>query len=932
VAVSAKLPELLLERERELKLIAAALVRAADGEGAVVVVEGAAGVGKTRLLCEAAVRADGCGADSLVTTGGELERDLGWGVVRGLLARAVETGSARWEGAAKLALPIFSHTTAAAEVSLGAVLHGLFWMVAQLADERPLLLIVDDAQWADLPSLRWLAYMAARVHDLGVVIAIGVRSGETGNADDVLEAIGSAPAAQPVVVSPLSRQASDHLVRDRLAGSDDALRAACFEATRGSPFLLRGLLDELQGRAKVDPAEISQIQPEAITRWVRRRLGVLSQPAQRLASAVAVVGLAVPLHQAAVLSGLDEREATEAADELSRARLLDPGLPLRFTHPLVREVAHEALGPAERAAAHAHAAEIIQQAGNRPSEVAVHLLHVEPRGDAELVDVLLAAARESMGRGDPTTTVALMGRALREPPRPRSRGEVLRMLGLAQAALGDEQGFGHLEEALVATEDTATRARMTLELARSLRMGAEFPRAILPLERVLAELPADTALAQTVEAELINVAMLDLSTTPRALTRLARFSDPAAVADIREPGMLADLALMSMSARYPCEASIALAHAALAGLDREDPEPSALVFALKTLAACDELDAARAGWDAAIETARERGLENMSAFGCVFRAEVNLWAGLLPDAEADGSEATEAFAHWGRRALEPVSILIQIQVERDRVDDAQELLDARTPAELPYLWDSDVLLCARARLRLAQGRAAEALEDALEAGGRMSSALRAAGQDLSPALLPWRSTAAIAMISDRGAGREAARLADEEVALARATGARRALGVALRASALARTGERRLAGLEESVAVLAESPARLEHARSLCALGAALRRGKRRVEARERLREALDRAHRCGAEALAGEAADELRLAGARPRRERTSGPSALTTAELRIARLAAEGRTNREIAQRLFVTTRTVETHLTHSYQKLDITSRRELAKALQA
>ena len=930
--VTATPREPLLERDHELELIARAVARAGTREGATLVVEGAAGVGKTQLLREAAARAADDGVYAMVATGGELERDLGWGVVRGLLASAVEDDSARWKGAAALALPIFSDAAVAAEASLGAMLHGLFWMVAQLADERPLLLVVDDAQWSDLPSLRWLGYMAARIHDLGAVVAIGVRSGEAGIAGQMLEAVAGAPATRRLTVRPLSRQASDDLVSHELVGSDEEICLACFEATRGSPFLLRGLLDELHGRAMVLPADIPMIQPEGIARWVRRRLGALSPQAQQLAPAAAVLGIAVPLHQAAALSGLDPSQATEAADELARARLLDPGLPLRFTHPLVREAVHEMLGPAERAASHAHAARILQQAGNRPGEVAVHVLHVEPRGDAGLVDVLLAAASESMGRGDPNTTVALMRRALREPPKQPRHAEVLHTLGLAQAALGDEEGFGHLEEALAATEDTAARARMTLELARSLRMGAEFPRAIVPLERALAELPQDTPLARTVEAELINVAILDLRTIPDALARLTRYSDPAVLADVTEPGMLADLALASLMGEYPTEASIALARAALAGLDCDDPEPSALVYALKTLACCDELDQARAGWDTVIETARERGLENMSAFGCVFRAEVNLWAGLLPDAEADASAATDAFAHWGRRALEPVSVLIQIQVERGRVDDAQRLLDARTPPKLPDLWDSDVLLCARARLRLAQGHADQALEDALEAGGRMSKALRESGLDLSPALLPWRSTAAIAMVSQGGSGREAARLADEEVALARGKGAHWALGVALRASALAHAGERRISGLEESVAVLGGSPARLEHARSLYVLGAALRRDRRRVEAREHLREALDRAHRCGAEGLAGEAADELRLAGARPRREWISGPNALTAAELRIARLAVEGRTNREIAQRLFVTTRTVETHLTHVYQKLDITSRKQLGKALQA
>jgi DNA-binding CsgD family transcriptional regulator len=929
--VSVNLREALLEREGELELIAGALERAACGEGAVVLVEGVAGVGKTRLLREAASCAVGAGAQVMLATGGEVERDLGWGVARGLLAGAFEREGARWTGAAKLAGPIFSDVGLTGEASLGAMLHGLFWMVAQLADERPLCLIVDDAQWADMPSLRWLAYMAARVQDLGVVIAIGVRSGETSAADEFLEAIGCAPATQLVVVSPLSRQASDDLVSSELAGSGEEVYAACFHATGGLPFLLHGLLDELRGRTTIRPADISEIQPERITRWLRSSLGALSAPAQQLARAIAVLGVAVALRHAAELSGLEDLEATHAADELARARLLESGLPLRFTHPLVRGVVHQLLGPAELVAAHAHAAAIIRRSGARPTEIAVHLLHVEPRGDAEVVQTLLGAAEESMGRGDPNTTVVLMCRALREPPPPPLEGRVLRQLGLAQAALGDEEGFTHLEAALAATADGARRAEIALELSRSLRMGGEQSRAVGPLERALAELPESSTLAPTVEAELINVALLDADTFPQALQRLSRFSDPAALTDVKEPGMLADLALASLGSGYGTEVSIALARSALAGLDHTDPEPSALVYALKTLACCDELDQARAEWDTIIETARERGLENMSAFGCLFRAEVNLWAGLLPDAEADACLATDALAQWGRRALEPVSILVLILIERGQVKDAQQRLEAHTPAELPELWDTGVLLCARARLRLAQGRADQAIEDALDAGERLSAALRDSGLDVTPALLPWRSTAAIAMVSDGGPSREAAQLAEEEVVLARSLGARRALGVALRASALAHTGEQRLSGLEQSVAVLAASPARLEHARSLYALGGALRRSKRRVQAREYLRDALDRAHRCGAQALAGEAAEELRLAGARPRRERISGPNALTTAELRIARLAAEGRTNREIAQLLFITARTVETHLTHTYQKLDITSRQQLGNALR-
>lgn len=708
------------------------LRRAVSGEGALVLVEGDAGVGKTELLREVASRAAASGTEVLFATGGEVERDLGWGVVRGLLAGVAEGDDERWVGAVALARPLFTDGDVAVDASLAAMLHGLFWLVAQLADERPLLVVVDDAQWADLPSLRWLAYMAARVEDLPALFAVAVRSGEPGAVDYLLGASGPARATQRLVLSPLTRGASDELVSRELPASDGDVRAAIFQATRGSPFLLRGLLNDLQPHATVRPSEIAAIQPDQITRWVGRRLGVLSAEAQRLARAVAVFGLAAPLRCAGALSDLPEAEAGAAADELCRARVLEPEVPLRFTHPLVRGAAYELLGPGERVIWHARAAVILAEAGATPAEIAVHLLHVEPRGETEVVETLLAAAGESMGRGDPGTTVALLRRALSEPPHRPLEGEVLRRLGLALAALGDQEGFAHLEEALAATADAAMRAEMALELSRSLRMGAEQSRAIGPLERALAELPEGSTLAPTVEAELINVALLAADTTRQALERLARFSDPAVLAGVKEPGMLADLALASLSAGYGAEVSIALARSALAALDSGDPEPSALVYALKTLACCDELDEARAGWDTIVETTRERGLENMSAFGCVFRAEVNLWAGLLADAEADACFATDALAQWGRRALEPVSILILIQVERGQVKDAQRRLDAHTPAVLPELWDTGVLLCARARLRLAQGRADQALSDALDAGERLSAALRDSGLDPIP--------------------------------------------------------------------------------------------------------------------------------------------------------------------------------------------------------
>jgi DNA-binding CsgD family transcriptional regulator len=235
-----------------------------------------------------------------------------------------------------------------------------------------------------------------------------------------------------------------------------------------------------------------------------------------------------------------------------------------------------------------------------------------------------------------------------------------------------------------------------------------------------------------------------------------------------------------------------------------------------------------------------------------------------------------------------------------------------------------MLLHSRALLRLAQRRSREALADALLSGERQ----QALGIG-NPALIPWRSTAALAYaaVGDPAAAR---RLASEEVRLARVFGAPRAIGIALRTAGVVEPGRRSVPLLEEAVDVLSESPARLEHARALIDFGITLRTLGERKRAREPLREGLALADELRATALSERARAELIVAGARPRREALRGRDALTPSEMRIAGMAAQGLTNREIAQALFVTTKTVETHLRHTFQKLEVDSRTELKTAL--
>ena len=277
--------------------------------------------------------------------------------------------------------------------------------------------------------------------------------------------------------------------------------------------------------------------------------------------------------------------------------------------------------------------------------------------------------------------------------------------------------------------------------------------------------------------------------------------------------------------------------------------------------------------------------------------------------------------------LAPITLAFLIEALIERGDTAaawDELRQQGHDGELPLIWPTTPLLLARGRLRAATGDHAAAVEDLVASGKRT-----AAWALTNPAMTPWRSSAAISLAAV-GERDQAIRLATEELRLAQRWGAARATGVALRAAGIAHGDEKGLELLADAVHTLEDAHAPVEHARALVDLGGALRRRGARSQARDHLRSGLDLAHRHGAIALAERGRDELMVAGARPRRDALRGRDALTSSELRVARLAAEGNTNNEIAQLLFITPRTVEAHLTSSYAKLGIGSRRDLSAAL--
>ena len=311
------------------------------------------------------------------------------------------------------------------------------------------------------------------------------------------------------------------------------------------------------------------------------------------------------------------------------------------------------------------------------------------------------------------------------------------------------------------------------------------------------------------------------------------------------------------------------------------------------------------------------------------RSHLHLRRGALPDAEADARFAMEMAYEVGSAyafVTAAHATLALVALEREASREALERLvaeleDPRIDSDaLPY----EAVLYARGCVRAVLGDDRGALDDLL-AGGRFSCAY---GQ-MGPAVTPWRSDAAL--VASRLGEHDVARtLAGEELELARRFGAPRALGIALRAQALVVADASTESLLTEAVAVLEGSGARLELARALIDLGAVVRRDGRRVQARELLRRGLELAARCAAERLAARGREELQATGARPRRIALSGVESLTPSERRVVQLAADGTTNRAIAQALFVTEKTVEGHLAHTFDKLGVRSRTRLRAAL--
>ena len=931
----------LLERGDELAALDEFLARIVGGEGALGVVEGPAGIGKTELLEAGRARARGQGAVVVHARASQLERGFAYGVVRQLLESVVaglseEERARLFEGAAGPARLVLGAEHGAEGAASFAVLHGLYWVVLGLAAHAPLVLCVDDVQWADPPSLRFLVHLARRLEGNSAGLLVGLRTAEPETPNELLDELRATRGARLVRPAALSDHAVLELVRAQLGPeADEEFCRACHQASGGNPFYLRELLRTLATETVLPAHEqverVGQVWPASVARHVLRRVAKVGEGAAELAGAMAVLGDGARLSHAAALSGVEE--VGTLARALLEMEILAEEEPFRFVHPVVRSAVYGDLPADKRERLHLGAARLLIDESGEADRVAAHLLAVGPGRTGWCVEALRSAARGAIGRGAPESAVLYLRRALAEcATEGDERVDVLRELGVVEAHTADPAAVEHLEQAKALCADPRGRAVVALELAQALENrgldieAAEVIRSALTERQNL----KDPELELRLEAALVSAAASDArGYAPDVVDVYGRL-----LVDVPdgEAGQIvqAFAAGAAAWAGAPADVAVELARQACQRGLLQSEQWDAIGRCMWALILCERYEEVSAHLAELSRTVERRGHARGLALVAQLQANRAERLGSLAEAESDARLALEileqgeiAVGNLGRILCSLVDVL----VARGELDEAEAALSLMPATDWPPHLGCLSTLAARGRLRLAQDRPDDALEDLLTVGRQYrewpSFPLN------GPAPSHWRSSAALALqrIGDLD---QARRLAAEEIEAARAFGTPRATGVALRVAGTVAPAEDAVSLLQESVEALQGSPAALERARARVALGGALRRRGERVAARDPLRTGLDDARRCGATPLANFAHDELIAAGARPRRDELSGLASLTASERRVADLAAEGSTNRQLAQALYLSPKTVEMHLSRVYRKLDISSRGDLATAL--
>lgn len=920
--------------------------------GSLLLYSGKAGLGKTSMLHQVralAGRQGGCTV--LSARAGELRINEPFHVVRQLLQpELLKLGKEQqaevfgpWR---EIAGPALGMVLPSGELDPQSVRVGLEYVVTQLARlKAPMVMMVDDLQWADQESFRWLETFAVRCPELPVLLAVAWRSGELPEQAQAFRKLVAANSHRHREFQGLQPPAIEKLVQQAFPqGADDSFCRYVWAVTDGNPFLTNALLARLR-ESGIEPVQenvglLTDLAAEAQGMDREYWLTKLSVNAMTFAQAAAMLSSQIAIPVATRVAGMTPTAAAEAIAELRRHQVLNGPAdgPLDFVHPLLATSLYKSIRLGIRTAMHGNAAAELENAGRPLVESSRHLLETHPDGDLEVVAKLRRAARDHLAVGAPDAAKRCLDRALAEPPEDGDRAEVIYELACATL--------------LTDPASTVRQLRIALEtggLSAELRVDA-----IFRLSEVLAHSGQLREATEVTLAEAARTApgpgRVRLEVAHFMWAAFQREEDDAQGRSERLAALLASLTEEDVNTR--AVRALRAWDLTLQGAD------SAEVLALVDAALVDGRLPAGLDW-----TSTTWGLELPAIIGFTY-----VYTDRLDRAEKLFEEAIRAFevAGWGGGHLGFAYFLMGlVRFRRGALAEAEEFLRGalriarRLGTGLPLQWDAVGLL---ADTLLARGRSEEAwklaadyefappyhptamvLPDAptvygkllLAQGDREAAAmtLRQVGaqQDErgwhNTIWAPWAGHLAVALHPTDPA--EARAVAELGLARARRFGVESAVGTALRMAAMVAEGQPAVELLEQSVQWLGRSPVGYEHACALVELGAALRKVGRLADATEHLHQGMELAVECNADGLVAQAREELKASGLRPNRLRTTSKDALSQAEWEVAALTVHGLSVVEIAEQLDIPVSLVNRRLAAVHRKTG-TNREGLATAL--
>jgi DNA-binding CsgD family transcriptional regulator len=901
---------------------------------AAVIIEGAPGLGKTALLNAACHLAHEDGHEVLRARGGALEAEVPFGIVRQLL----QTVQAKMSSSER---ELCSHALDEPGVDISRpipfeVIRDLHMSLSQLASRRPLLIAIDDLHWSDFDSLTWVQYLVRRLEPGRLSFVGSSMSRVAGAPLATIDHIISEPSTRVFSLRPLTMKSVTTLVSWHLGVDAKAsFVTACHRVTGGNPFLLHSLLvavEQEPSNAEVSDELLCTLSPAPVIRAVLERMNGLPAEAHAVLQSVAVLGDGADHRIVAALAGVEANVGSEMAEALSEAHLLRGGRALSFVHPLERRAVYNEIGPLRCAQAHAEAARLLHSNGASLEQVSHHLLLSEPSDDEWSAEMLEQSAQVHFEQSRHELAKRCLSRALGESLEKSLRPRRLLALSSVEAAMGQAAGLTHLREAADLGADPVELGEATYRCLKSFAQGS-YPTETVPTLRHLGTHLGEAGPDIRIWIEIV------LATCGGQARRLATNSpamESVLTKSRSERNRLDRIAIAHLSYAYSlapdqltADDVARLAEEAIVPIEFQPDDDTAVVVtarALLALASVGRFDDVKRLGPTLQAAAASAGQTMAVAELSTAVAYSHLLQGNLDQAELEYHRARHAAGvrSW---ALRPMStgVMAACLLEQGRLSDAADVLRTAFPNPRAESYAELMPLEQRTQLKVLDGHTNDALDEALN----VKQCAQALGA-LNPATTSWRATTSC-ILGQLGRDSEARDLAAENLELSRSFGASRTLGLALRTAAEVGQPAERLDLLEEAINVLRDSGASLELAKATIDFGAALTSEGRADEALRALRRGADLAYRCRAQPLAERAARQLRAAGARPRRLALMGTDALTPAERRVAKLAAEGLINARIAEELFVSEKTVEGHLTRVYQKLGRQSRTDLKELLQ-